>query len=119
MMRNVTADNLTATVLNATAAITDPRLRPHGYPIPHDGPGGELLRQLGRHPMRPAHVHFMITAPGYRPLIAQLYDSRADYLDNDAIFAVKDSLVAEFRPAAPDLGVDLHVIQHWTLHAAA
>jgi len=94
-------------------------LRPHGYPVPYDGPGGELLRQLGRHPMRPAHVHFMITAPGYRPLVAQLYDSRADHLDNDVIFAVKDSLVAEFSPAAPELGVALHVIQHWTLHASA
>ena len=93
-------------------------LRPHGYPIPYDGPGGDLLKMLGRHPMRPAHVHFLITAPGCEPVIAQVYDSRAEYLDNDAIFAVKDSLIAVFEAAPPGLGVELLVKRDWTLQPA-
>lgn len=93
-------------------------LRPHGYPIPHDGPGGELLEMLGRHPMRPAHVHFLVAAAGFEPVIAQVYDATDPYLDNDAIFAVKDALVANFAPAPPGLGVALVVTRDWTLEPA-
>lgn len=90
-------------------------LRPHGYPIPHDGPGGDLLKMLGRHPMRPAHVHFLISAPGCEPIIAQVYDATDPYLGDDAIFAVKDTLVATFAPAPAGCGADLIVRRDWTL----
>lgn len=84
-------------------------LRPVDYPIPDNETAGELLRYMGHHPMRPGHMHFIISMDGYRPLISQIYDSASPYLDNDSVFAVKESLVAEFRKAAPDLTTDLHV----------
>ncbi len=93
-------------------------LRPHGYPIPHDGPGGDLLKLLGRHPMRPAHIHFRIAAPGFQPIISQLYDATDPKLDDDAIFAVKDALVARFEPAPSGADTALHVRQDWTLSPA-
>ena len=81
-------------------------VRPVAYPIPDDGPVGELLRAGGRGPMRPAHVHFMVTAPGYARLITHVFARGDEYLANDAVFGVKDSLIADFveHPAgtAPD-----------------
>ncbi|HKT01145.1 MAG TPA: dioxygenase [Rugosimonospora sp.] len=76
-------------------------VRPAAYPIPADGPVGELLAAAGRGPMRPAHIHFMITARGYRRLITHVFAAGDPYLDNDAVFGVKDSLVAEFADHAP------------------
>ncbi|WP_305969204.1 MULTISPECIES: dioxygenase [unclassified Mameliella] len=84
-------------------------LRPVDYPIPDNETAGELLRYMGHHPMRPGHMHFIISKDGYRPLISQIYDSTSPYLDNDSVFAVKESLVGEFRKAAPELNTDLHV----------
>ncbi|QOZ24614.1 intradiol ring-cleavage dioxygenase [Bradyrhizobium sp. CCBAU 51753] len=69
---------------------------PAFYPIPHDGPVGEMLQALGRHPYRPAHVHFMIAAKGYEMLITHIFDAESPYLDSDAVFGVKNSLIAEF-----------------------
>jgi hydroxyquinol 1,2-dioxygenase len=66
---------------------------PTEYPIPTDGPVGALLRATGRHPWRPAHLHFLITAPAFRPLITALYFEGDQYLDSDTVFGVKDSLV--------------------------
>ena len=57
-------------------------VRPSSYPIPHDGPAGRLLRALGRHPYRPAHIHFIISAEGYAPLTTQLFVSGDEYLDS-------------------------------------
>lgn len=71
-------------------------VRPEAYPIPHDGPVGELLRAAGRGPMRPAHVHFKITAPGYQTLITHIFSAGDKHLDDDAVFGVKDSLIVEF-----------------------
>ncbi len=68
---------------------------PVSYPIPDDGPAGQLLRALGRHPFRPAHVHFMISAPSYRQLVTHLFLKGDEYLDSDAVFGVKPSLVVE------------------------
>ena len=59
-------------------------VRPSSYPIPHDGPAGRLLRALGRHPYRPAHIHFVISAEGYAPLTTQLFVSGDEYTDFDA-----------------------------------
>jgi hydroxyquinol 1,2-dioxygenase len=71
-------------------------VRPAAYPIPDDGPVGELLRAAGRGPMRPAHIHFMVTAPGHRRLITHLFAAGDPYLDNDAVFGVKRQLVVDF-----------------------
>jgi hydroxyquinol 1,2-dioxygenase len=70
---------------------------PSYYPIPTDGPVGELLRATGRHAFRPAHIHFIVTAPGHRPLTTHLFVAGSEYLDSDTVFAVKKSLVAEFE----------------------
>lgn len=71
-------------------------VKPASYPIPHDGPVGRMLEALGRHPYRPAHIHVMVSAPGYEPLTTMLFVEGDKYLDSDAVFAVKSSLVAEF-----------------------
>jgi catechol 1,2-dioxygenase len=71
-------------------------VKPSAYPIPDDGPVGDLLRATGRHPMRPAHIHFMITANGYERLITHIFVEGDEYLDSDAVFGVKNSLVADF-----------------------
>jgi protocatechuate 3,4-dioxygenase beta subunit len=68
---------------------------PVSYPIPDDGPAGQLLRSLGRHPFRPAHVHFMISAPSYRTLVTHLFLAGDEYLESDAVFGVKPSLVVQ------------------------
>lgn len=66
------------------------------YPIPHDGPVGKMLQALGRHPWRPAHLHFMITAPGYEQLVTHVFREGDHYLDSDAVFGVRSSLVAQW-----------------------
>ncbi len=71
-------------------------VRPSPYPIPDDGPVGDLLAATGRGPMRPAHLHFKVTAPGYRTLVTHIFVAGGPYLDSDAVFGVKDSLVVEF-----------------------
>lgn len=72
------------------------------YPIPHDGPVGELLTALGRHPWRPAHLHFKIEAPGYERLITHVFRRGDRYLESDAVFGVRSTLVADWnRHTAP------------------
>jgi len=82
-------------------------LRPEPYPIPYDGAAGELLNYMGHHPMRPGHIHFMIAKPGYKTLISQIYDSETEYLDNDSVFAVKESLIGEMKTAPEGADTDL------------
>jgi catechol 1,2-dioxygenase len=72
-------------------------VKPRFYPIPDDGPVGKLLRSLGRHPYRPAHLHFIVTAEGYDPLTTHIFDPDDPYIDSDAVFGVKESLLADFR----------------------
>jgi len=71
--------------------------RPVHYQIPSDGPVGELLRATNRHPWRPAHTHFVISAEGYEPVTTHLFDSIDPYLNEDAVFGVKDSLIVNFE----------------------
>jgi len=71
-------------------------VRPTSYPVPVDGPVGELIAAAGRRPMRPAHLHLMVTAPGYRTLITHVFAAGDEYLYRDAVFGVKDSLISEF-----------------------
>lgn len=69
---------------------------PVNYPIPSDGPVGAMLRATGRHPWRPAHIHFVVSADGYEPVTTHLFDRTDEYLASDAVFAVKDSLICDF-----------------------
>lgn len=66
------------------------------YAIPHDGPVGAMLQATGRHPWRPAHLHFMVKAPGYETLITHVFRNESDYLDSDAVFGVRQSLVCDW-----------------------
>jgi catechol 1,2-dioxygenase len=68
---------------------------PRYYPIPDDGPVGQLLAATGRHPNRPAHLHFIAEAPGHRTVTTHVFVADSPYLDSDAVFGVKDSLVRE------------------------
>jgi hydroxyquinol 1,2-dioxygenase len=83
-------------------------VRPVPYTIPDDGPVGEMLQASGRHPWRPAHIHLIARAPGYRTLATHIFDASSEYLDSDAVFAVKPSLLREFvahepgGPGAPE-----------------
>lgn len=70
------------------------------YAIPHDGPVGAMLQATGRHPWRPAHLHFMVQAPGYETLITHVFRSDSDYLDSDAVFGVRQSLVCDWAQQA-------------------
>ena len=71
-------------------------VKPSSYPVPADGPVGKMLTALGRHPYRPAHIHFMITAPGFRTLTTALYIAGDPYLDSVAVFGAKESLVVNY-----------------------
>jgi hydroxyquinol 1,2-dioxygenase len=70
------------------------------YAIPHDGPVGQMLEATGRHPWRPAHLHFMVKAPGYETLVTHVFRDNSDYLDSDAVFGVRQSLVCEWKEQA-------------------
>jgi alcohol dehydrogenase class IV/protocatechuate 3,4-dioxygenase beta subunit len=81
-------------------------VRPAPYPIPDDGPVGDLLTAAGRGPMRPAHLHFKVEAPGYRTLITHIFVAGDPYLDRDAVFGVKESLITDFAEHPPGTGPD-------------
>lgn len=72
-------------------------IKPVSYPIPDDGPVGQMLAALGRHPWRPAHMHFRITAPGHERLITHIFVGGDSYLGSDAVFGVKAALIADFE----------------------
>jgi len=72
-------------------------VRPVDYPVPTDGPAGAFLSASGRHPMRAAHTHFIVRADGYHSVTTHLFDSESKYLDSDAVFGVRDSLVLVFE----------------------
>jgi catechol 1,2-dioxygenase len=71
-------------------------VKPSSYPIPTDGPVGKMLVAMSRHPMRPAHIHFIIAAPGFEPVTTHMFVEGDEYLESDAVFGVKDSLVVPF-----------------------
>ncbi|MEM6381908.1 MAG: intradiol ring-cleavage dioxygenase [Pseudomonadota bacterium] len=76
-------------------------VRPVSYPIPDDGPVGKLLAALGRHPNRPAHMHFLVTAPGYEQIITHTFVAGDRWLTSDAVFGVKASLIASMETGEP------------------
>jgi catechol 1,2-dioxygenase len=71
-------------------------VRPSPYPIPGDGPVGQLLQATGRHPWRAAHLHAIVRADGHLPVVTHVFDAASDYLDSDTVFGVKGSLVKQF-----------------------
>jgi hydroxyquinol 1,2-dioxygenase len=81
-------------------------IKPVSYPVPTDGPVGKMLLKMGRHPYRPAHTHMIVSAPGYDRVATHVFVEGDPYLESDAVFGVKNSLVAEFKRhdpgAAPD-----------------
>jgi len=79
---------------------------PTFYPVPTDGPVGRMLRKMGRHPYRPGHIHMIVSAPGYPPVTTHLFVAGSQYLDSDAVFGMKQSLVAQFEQHAPGIGPD-------------
>jgi maleylacetate reductase len=97
-------------------------VRPTDYPIPDDGPVGTLLASTGRHPWRPAHLHVIVSAPGYQSVATHIFDSESKYLDSDAVFAVKSSLVRDFvrheagepgeRPPGIPAGAGWYELEH-------
>jgi len=72
-------------------------VRPVSYPVPTDGPVGKMLLKAGRHPYRPAHIHFIVSAPGFDSVTTHLFVEGDPYLDSDVVFGVKNSLVVEFK----------------------
>lgn len=72
-------------------------VKPKFYPIPDDGTVGKLLKALGRHPYRPAHLHYIVKAEGYDPLVTHIFDPDDPYIASDAVFGVKESLLADFK----------------------
>lgn len=88
---------------------------PTPYSLPTDGPAGVLLKLMDRSPMRPAHIHLMITHPEYATVINQIYPSDDPHLDIDSVFAVKDDLVVEFKPKKDDPKAQLDLEYNVTL----
>ena len=74
--------------------------KPTSYPVPTDGPVGRLLAAGGRHAFRPAHLHFVVKAPGYETVVTHIFVEGDPYLDSDAVFATKAALVAKFEPSS-------------------
>ncbi len=81
-------------------------IRPTFYPVPTDGPVGIMLRKMGRHPNRPGHIHMIVSAQGYRPVTTHLFVAGSQFLDSDAVFGMKESLVAQFDRHPPGSGPD-------------
>ena len=98
--------------------VTDPdgryafrTVKPVSYPVPTDGPVGDILNCMGRHAWRPAHIHFIVTKPGYRRLVTHIFAHDDPYIDSDAVFGVKESLLVKFSERdddarARELGVE-------------
>jgi hydroxyquinol 1,2-dioxygenase len=82
---------------NASGEYAFKSYKPKFYGVPTDGPVGDLLRAMNRHPMRPAHMHAIVSAPGYEKVITHVFVEGDPYLDSDAVFAVKDSLIGSYR----------------------
>ncbi len=85
-------------------------IKPTYYPVPDDGPVGDMLRAMGRHPNRPGHIHAMVYKDGYVSLTTHLFPSDSPYLDSDAVFGVRDTLILPFEKHAPGKAPDGRVL---------
>jgi hydroxyquinol 1,2-dioxygenase len=81
-------------------------IKPTFYPVPDDGPVGAMLRAMGRHPNRPGHIHMKVYAEGFAPLTTHLFAADSPYLDSDAVFGVRDSLIVHYEKHAPGKAPD-------------
>ncbi|MFI6489019.1 maleylacetate reductase and hydroxyquinol 1,2-dioxygenase domain-containing protein [Streptomyces sp. NPDC050564] len=86
---------------------------PAEYPIPDDGPVGQMLKAVGRHPYRAPHLHFMISAPGHQRLVTQLFVKGGHYMDSDTVFGVKEGLVVDFAPRVGPPPADRAIDEEW------
>ncbi|MEL6523300.1 MAG: dioxygenase [Pseudomonadota bacterium] len=86
-------------------------VKPVEYTVPSDGPVGDILRACGRHPWRPSHLHFIIEAEGFKPLVTEVFPEDDPYLDQDTVFGVRNDLIMQYQemPAAtfPETGFEL------------
>jgi hydroxyquinol 1,2-dioxygenase len=94
-------------------------IRPTFYPVPTDGPVGRMLRKMGRHPYRPGHIHMIVSAAGYEPVTTHLFVADSEYLDSDAVFGMKESLVAKFNrhaagkaPTGEAVGTPFYTVEY-------
>lgn len=105
-------------VTDAIGRVTFRTVKPSGYPVPVNGPVGDMLRAQGRHNMRPAHIHFLIHKSGFKTQFSQLYSHDDPHLDNDAAFAVTKALVGRYvlqrgvPPPAADVQGDWYKLEH-------
>jgi hydroxyquinol 1,2-dioxygenase len=76
-------------------------VKPVSYTVPTDGPVGDILRATGRHPWRPSHLHYIVKAPGFRPLVTEIFPDDDPYLDEDTVFGVRGDLVMKYEPQPP------------------
>ena len=83
--------------------------RPRPYKVPYDGPGGDLLRALGRDAWRPAHLHVIAEAPGYTSLVTEIFLADEEFLDCDAVFGVREDLIVNFTPSQDKLSLPSHL----------
>lgn len=96
-------------------------VKPVPYTVPTDGPVGQILNATGRHPWRPSHLHYIVEAPGFRPLVTEVFPADDQYLDQDTVFGVRDDLVVQYVPqsadAFPPEGLDISgtVDEEWLL----
>jgi hydroxyquinol 1,2-dioxygenase len=81
-------------------------IKPEYYPVPTDGPVGRMLEKMGRHPMRPGHIHMKVSAPGHATITTHLFAAGSPYIDSDAVFGVKESLVTAFTKHPPGVAPD-------------
>jgi hydroxyquinol 1,2-dioxygenase len=81
-------------------------IKPSYYPVPDDGPVGGMLHRMGRHPNRPGHMHMMLNAAGHERLITHIFVSDSPYLDSDAVFGVRNSLIVDFDEHPPGKAPD-------------
>lgn len=92
-------------------------VKPTGYPVPTDGPAGDLLKAQERHPYRPAHVHALLFKEGFKTVITQVFVDDDKYLETDVVFGVTEALVGDFRrhedaPPEPDAGTPWYSLNH-------
>jgi hydroxyquinol 1,2-dioxygenase len=81
-------------------------IKPTYYPVPGDGPVGRMLDKMGRHLNRPGHMHMMLEAPGHQKLVTHIFVKDSPYLDSDAVFGVRNSLVVDFPKHPPGKAPD-------------
>jgi hydroxyquinol 1,2-dioxygenase len=93
-------------------------IRPSEYPVPTDGPVGVMLKRMGRHPMRPGHIHLKVSADGHVPLTTHLFGRGGRYLDSDAVFGVRDSLIVDYERHEPGTAPDGRRLEqpYYTVH---